>query len=509
MEIDGEYNTADVKAESLDEATVEQIQVMVNSEMAEGDSDVAIMPDAHKGKGSVIGFTMPFKDRVAPATVGVDVGCGLTAIRLPGNPDLDDWDLREEVDEAVRERVPVGFDVHDDTDYHMVDDFPWRRCAKKLEKFKETTGFDPQGNKAFSGYEGTPTFEGTDIPLYGESYFVDLLKRVEYDSTRAINSVGTLGGGNHFIEIGEDPDATEDPYWAVIHSGSRGLGAAIAEYWIERAGKIRNATDVREYFRSLPDEYRTYLKFDVDAVSDENLLDWVQGGMGEDFVAYDLLKDEYAETDPEKIGEISDALKGALDHIEPGEDPTAYLEGEEAHGYIVDMVFAQTYAQESRNQMADSVVNAWFDVLDPEIPESQAVEHAETYSDYIESVHNYIDFRDATIRKGACRAHEGERVVVPMNMKYGTLICEGKGDPDWNDSAPHGAGRDMSRTEAKQEFEQDEFEEEMADAGVYLSEHPLDEAPGAYKDPEDIEAAIGPTVEVKRRVKPLISIKAE
>jgi len=494
MKVKGDYNTADVKTESGEDEAIDQIQSMVDAEAFEGDEDVAIMPDFHFGSGAVIGFTMPFKDRVAPATVGVDIGCGMTAIRLNGNPELEDWDLREEVDEAVRERVPVGFDVHNRSDYHMVDDFPWEVCATKLSEFEKTTGFDLGGDKP-------PTFDGTDIPLYGKEYFIDLLKRVEYDSTRAINSVGTLGGGNHFIEIGEDPDAVENPYWAVIHSGSRGLGASIAQYWIDRAGKIRNATDVRKHFRLLPKEYRKYLKFDVDGVSDEDLLDWVQGGMGEDYVAYELLKDEYKETDPERIGEISTALKDALNVIKTGEDPTAYLEEEEAHGYIVDMVFAQTYAQESRKQMAKAVEDAW--------KELGLTAKDMASRDFIESVHNYIDFRDATIRKGACRAHEDERVIIPFNMKYGTLICKGKGDEDWNNSAPHGAGRAMSRTGAKQKFEQDNFENEMADAGVYLSKHPLDEAPGAYKDPETIEDAIGPTVEVKRRVKPLISIKAE
>ena len=494
MRVEGDYNTADVKADEGEDEAIEQIQSMMDSAAFEGDEDVAIMPDFHWGKGSVIGFTMPFKHRVAPATVGVDIGCGMTAIRLPGYADLHDWDHRAILDRAVRERVPTGFNVHphDADNYHMYEDFPYEVCQEKLETFNENWMGPAISHK------------------YDTDYYDDLVERIGYDPGRVSNSVGTLGGGNHFIEIGEDPEADEHPYWAVIHSGSRGFGAKIADYWIQRAGEIRNAKDVRDYFRhEVPAEYLNFVKFNVESVSDEDLLDWVQGGMGEDFVDYEALKANFKEDDPDRIGEISDALKGALDRVSSGEDPTAYLEYEEAFGYIIDMIFAQTYAQESRRLMAEAVLDAWLDEFYPleRWPDDDPERPDEDFVEYIESVHNYIDFEDQTIRKGACRAHEGERVIIPFNMKTGTLICRGKGDPDWNNSAPHGAGRAMSRTGAENKYDEDDFERQTE--GVYTSKRPLDEIPGAYKDPDDIEEAIGPTVEIERRIEPLISIKAE
>jgi len=179
-----------------------------------------------------------------------------------------------------------------------------------------------------------------------------------------------------------------------------------------------------------------------------------------------------------------------------------YLEGEEAHGYIIDMIFAQTYASVSRREMMRSVEQA----LDELEFGTQLNSKPWRYED-VESVHNYIDFEDATIRKGACRAHEGERLIVPLNMKYGTLICEGRGVDSWNNSSAHGAGRAMGRRDAKRQFSEEDFEEQTD--GVFMSKNPLDEIPGAYKDPEMIEEALGESVEVVERVEPFLSIKAD
>lgn len=503
MKIEGLYNTADVKTDTLEENALEQVRTMVDNEAFLGDSSVAIMPDAHWGSGAVIGFTMPFKNRLVPGTVGVDIGCGMLAVQLPGYNDISDSDHAAALDQNIRERVPTGRDTFDRGDYHMHDDFPWDLCQHKLETFARKWG------ECCNPLNTAEPFE------YGPEYYDDLLERIGYSASAASNSMGTLGGGNHFIEIGmtASPFEKDSPYWAVIHSGSRGIGYTIANYWMERATQLRTTDTIREHFAEIPNEHTEYLQFDVETVSDKDLLDWIQGGMGEDYVDFEALKADFAD-DPERIGEIGEELKKPL-QLTPanrGDDADLdYLEGDETVGYIMDMIFAQTYASESRWEMAEQVLEAWFEDFypldkwtedDPERPHAAML-------DSIESVHNYIDFNDITIRKGACSANEDERVVIPFNMKDGTLLCRGKGNASWNTSAPHGAGRVMGRREAHRTLNQGDFETEMNDAQVYLSEYPLDEAPAAYKKAEDIEAAIGSTVEVEERIKPLLNIKAE
>jgi len=213
-----------------------------------------------------------------------------------------------------------------------------------------------------------------------------------------------------------------------------------------------------------------------------------------------------ADFDGEDIQEMFDKISQFIQKTKNAEKERNtdldYLEGEEAHGYIKDMIFAQTYASESRKRMAIAVHDAVKKVEMGVVPDVKKIQ------DRIESVHNYIDFNDGVIRKGACRAHDGERLIVPFNMNYGTLICEGKGRDDWNNSAPHGAGRAMSRTEAKNRYDEQDMAEQTGD--TYLSVTPVDETPRAYKDPELIEEAIGPTTaEIVDRVKPLLSVKAE
>lgn len=489
MKIEGEFTTADVKVDDIEEECEDQIREMVNHEAFQ--RPVSVMPDTHWGAGAVIGFTMPVGNRVCPNTIGVDIGCGMHAVNL-GPLGFDPTEYVEEIDEKIREKVPVGFQVHQRNDYHMVDDFPWEECQKKWHSFAEATDY------RLSKYPAPDYLE--------DGFFSDLCERVGYDQTRAINSVGTLGGGNHFIELGFD---SQENVWAIIHSGSRGIGAEIAQHWQERATKLRSVGAARDYFSSLPDGHINYVKFDPEKVSDEDLLDWIQGGKGEDFVHYERLKVDYADSDPEKIDEIGGDLKGVLQLVNSGERNTDldFLHGDEAHGYIRDMIFAQTYAIESRRQMGEKVVEAILDVASKHTGPAIDRLCRQPVIDTIDSIHNYIDFEDATIRKGACRAHDGERLVIPFNMKFGTLIAKGKGREDWNNSAPHGAGRAMSRTAAKQKYSEQDMEDQTD--GTYLSVKPVDETPKAYKDPELIEEAIGPTAEVIERVKPFLSVKAE
>jgi Uncharacterized conserved protein len=320
--------------------------------------------------------------------------------------------------------------------------------------------------------------------------------------------MGTLGGGNHFVEIGESQETGDT--WCIVHSGSRGVGARIAEYWQDKATELRKIESIRNYMKGLSNgtagmykkelyNIMNYVKFDA-TDSNQEILEWLNGAKGESFKKKEKIREDF---EGEQIEEIHSTLRNLMpDKQESDNTDLDFLEGEEATGYIKDMIFAQTYASESRKQMMASVVQSFWDV-----EESEEVTAPHGTVDEIESVHNYIDFTDQTVRKGACSAHEGEKIVIPFNMNYGTLIAEGKGKDSWNHSAPHGAGRAMSRTTAKEKYSTEDMEEQTE--GVYMSKKPVDETPKAYKNPDLVEDAIGETAEVVDRIKPVLSIKAE
>lgn len=477
----------DAEVVGVDEDAVEaeclaQIQRMIDHEAFT--EPVRVMPDAHQGTGSVIGFTMPLGDRIIPNVIGVDIGCGMHAANLGPDLPVEGGDL----DEAIRARVPMGFgpdglDAPDREYYHVKNDFPWEIVNETLAEFIEAAdGEYVEGMAEFREAGG-----------YDIEYFKELCAEragrtsAYFDVQKAISSVGTLGAGNHFIEIGKSVRTGE--YWVVVHSGSRGLGANTATYWQKQASRLRDdrADRARDRLAEYPDRY---VKFDPETVSDADLLDWLQGGKGEDFVNYGEIKADHHESDPHRIEEIREDLKAAVPTGDPEGSDLDYLDGEEAAGYLIDMIFCQRYAAENRRMMARAVA----DVLGVEI------------TDEISATHNFIDFRDCIIRKGATRSYEGERVVVPFNMRDGTLICEGKSNPEWNYSVAHGAGRVMSRTQAKEEFEERDVRAEMD--GIQTSVVPVDEAPGAYKDAATIEAAIEETAEVVDRLEVVHNLKA-
>lgn len=478
MEISGEYTTADIKTDAVDDYCTRQVEEMVNHEAFR--NPVKIMPDAHGGAGAVIGFTMELGERVCPNTVGVDIGCGMTAFRL-SDVDIDLTDETEmgEFDSRIRKGVPMGRKTFGDTptpqEYHLINDFPWDSCEEKLSSLNEN----------WSGGQ-------IESPEYGGEYFKELCKKVEYSPKRAINSIGTLGGGNHFIEISK---STNGDIWVVVHSGSRGIGNAIAAYWQEKAHQAcdERAEVVRERLSEYPDNY---YKMDLGAVSDSELLDWVLGGMGEDFKNMSKIAEEYKDSNPEKIEEIKNELRDIAIYAQEntGGSDLDYLEGDARHGYLVDMIFAQTYASESRRLMASAV----------------AEEAGARVEQQIVSTHNYIDFEDLTIRKGATRVHDNETAIIPFNMRDGAIIVEGKGNEDWNRSAPHGAGRRGSRRWAYRTFDLEEFEQQMK--GVFstsVTQETLDEIPSAYKDPNVVLERIEETAEIVDTLTPIMNIKAE
>jgi tRNA-splicing ligase RtcB len=430
FDIEGEYTSARVFLEEneLEETAHEQVQTLVDH--AAFRNPVRVMSDAHWGKGSVIGFTMPLGERVVPNTIGVDIGCGLYAVNI--GPELPV--SGEELDKRIRSRVPMGSSVRSNTDYDMEQEFPWHKANETVEQFEESYGRDLH-------------FDGYDM-----EYFTDLCHRVGVSENRAINSIGTLGGGNHFIEFGRSTET--DDLWVVVHSGSRGLGYNTAKYWQDRATECM---DQRE-------------GIDVEA-------------------EIERIREEY---EGEEIGRRIDELKENLTDRDRN-DTLDYLEGEEAYGYFIDMIFAQRYASESRREMAREIL----DVL------------GVGSRDEVESVHNFIDFDDLVIRKGATRAYDGERIIIPFNMRDGTLICKGKSNPEWNFSAPHGAGRVMSRRQAFRDLDLDAFREQMSDVfSTSVNEDTLDEAPGAYKDTALIEQAIEPTAQIVDRLEVVHNLKA-
>lgn len=478
--IEGDYTDATVflPREEIEDDCYQQIQDMVNHPAFQ--NPVRVMPDTHWGSGAVIGFTMPLTNRVCPNTVGVDVGCGMYSVKL-GSVSIDPTDTDDllAVDEQVRESVPMGREVHSGAAYHMKNDFPWEVFSDNWATFSLTHLDDDISLGEYHPDDFTPDIE----------YFKNLCRKVHYDMNRAIASVGTLGGGNHFLEFGVSE--TGD-LWLTVHSGSRGLGMAVAQYHQERAEQLRDIETARTALRELPDEYLSFVKFDLNEVSDNDLLTWLQGGMGESFVDYAALKEEYAETDDANlIEEIGNELKKAIPEHNGGDvDDLAYLDGEEAIEYYVDIAFAQLYASESRKVMASLAADA----LGAEIVEE------------IEAVHNYIDYTDGIIRKGATPARDGQRVIIPMNMADGTFIARGKGYDESNQSVCHGAGRVMSRTQAFEDLSEEEHAEMMGD--TVATELPLDEAPLAYKDMELIRKMIEPMVEIEAHLDPILNMKA-
>lgn len=473
-EIEGEAATARImglEEDDLEPLLVEQVQEMVDHEAFQG--DVRIMPDTHPGSGAVIGFTMPIDQdpvRICPNTVGVDVGCGMLAVQLDtadATVDFSTEDGLTEADESIRDVVPMGRSVHDRADYHMGEDFPWELCQKKWTKTRNALGLeDPEW---FEGY-------GLD------EYFKPLCERVEYDPMRAINSVGTLGGGNHFIECCEDEDGE---YWLVLHSGSRGIGLSIAKHWQTIATERRTNEWIRD---RVPEELEPYVVPDMD---DAEITQWFQGGKGRSYIDSDAIKDDV--NNNYLIGYLHDQIRKAHPNNRSTNNDLDYLEGQETAGYLVDMIFAQTYAWENRTQMVATIG----DDLGLEIKTS------------VHSPHNLVDFNDLILRKGATSAHKDELFVLPFNMAEGTYICRGKGNEDWNYTAPHGAGRVMSRTQAYDEVDMEEFEEAMD--GIYstsVTEETKDEAPHAYKSADLIQDAIGPTATVVHNLDPVLNIKA-
>jgi RNA-splicing ligase RtcB len=376
-------------AYTIEEAAIEQI---INVANLYDDCKIRIMPDCHAAKGCTIGTTIKLKDKVTPNLVGVDIGCGMLVVEL-GNIDID----FNRLDEVINNFVPSGFSVHD---------------------------------KAINNFDCTKFICNSVL----DNDFCD-------------KSIGSLGGGNHFIEI--DADENENKY-LIIHSGSRNLGVKVCKFYQDLA---------IETLSSNKDEISNIIA---------------------------KMKSEGHEHEISKV--LSKLPKKKIDK------ELAYLSGENMNKYIHDMDMAQDFATCNRLTIANIILERMnFKIID-----------------WWQTIHNYIDTDNMILRKGAVSAQKGERLIIPMNMRDGSLICTGKGNPDWNYSAPHGAGRLMSRTKAHKTLSENEFENEMK--GVYstsVCESTIDESPMAYKPMQEILDCISDTVKVEKTIKPVYNFKAK
>jgi len=425
---------AKIMVDGVDETTMSQIYVFLNHPAFT--NPIAIMPDCHYGKGAVIGFTMPITDKVIPNTIGVDIGCGVLSFNV-GKNILSDIS-RKELNGHIRREIPFGYKVHEGKlpsgDY---DQNFWKEVNEEVRQF--TLKF----NKKFNTNYSPAKFSKRNLEIDCENTW-------KCDYNRVVKSIGTLGGGNHYIEVGKS-EKTGD-YWITIHSGSRNLGKSIAEYWQRVAKKY------------LDDGIKT--KFDKEV---KKLLKNTKGIYRG--IELDALKEKY------KDKNVAKGLE--------------YLEGVDMFGYLVDMIFAQKYAKKNREVMAQIII----DGLNVDVKET------------IESVHNYIDFNDFIIRKGAISSYKDQKILIPFNQEDGMLICEGKSNKEWNYSAPHGAGRVGSRTWAKKNLSKQDARKRMDKKGIYCSLLPLDETRDAYKKASIIEEAIGPTAKILDRIIPVLNLK--
>jgi len=381
LEIIGKYATAKIFTDVLEEGAAAQIENLCNQEFVK-DSRIRVMPDVHAGAGCTIGTTMTIKDKVVPNLVGVDIGCGIETVRI-SNKRLE----LQKLDKFIQENIPSGFAIRKMPHrYHEQIDLTELRCRQAV------------------------------------------------NLDRAQKSIGTLGGGNHFIEVNQDEEGC---LYLVVHTGSRHLGLQVAKYYQE--------TGYQQLMNCSPKEVRR--------------------------------------TGKKSKKQASTTIPPAL----------AYVTGNLLDDYLHDMKLVQRFADLNRQAIVMEIVKG------------MKLEVTEQFT----TIHNYIDTETMILRKGAVSARAGEKLLIPINMRDGSLICLGKGNEDWNYSAPHGAGRLMSRAKARQSFTVSEFKKQMID--VYttcVNKDTLDECPMAYKNQDDIIRHIGPTAEIIKEIKPIYNFKA-
>ena len=396
IELKGKYNNAIIYTDNVEETAISQVINLCNQEFVKN-SKIRMMPDIHSGAGCTIGTTMTITDKIVPNLVGVDVGCGIEVAKI-SNKDIDFYKL----DKVIRKYVPSGQNI-------------------KTTEHK-----------------------------YNDRIDLEQLKCKNYiNLNRAKLSLGTLGGGNHFIEVNTDKNGN---YYICVHSGSRYLGKQMAEYYQNLAinNIYSNNKEKQELIKKLKEEGR------------------------EKEIQNELNKIKSKSKMPKEL---------------------CYLEGDDYFDYLHDMVIVQYYAELNRKAIIETIANKMeFDIL-------------ESFT----TIHNYIDVDNKILRKGSVSAQSGERLIIPINMRDGSLICVGKGNPEWNYSAPHGAGRVLSRSKAKELISIEEYIDSMKDKGIWTTsvcESTIDESPMVYKPIEEIMNNIKDTVDIVDVIKPVYNYKA-
>ena len=395
--VQGKHNAAVCYTSKLEETAAKQIQAVCDQEAFAG-CKIRIMPDVHAGMGCTIGTTMTVTDKIVPGMVGVDIGCGMETVRL----DTKEIDFAK-LDKSIRRNIPSGFEVRN-RPHKLANEIDLNelRCIRHINRH------------------------------------------------RAIHSIGTLGGGNHFIEVDKDENGT---LYLVVHSGSRHLGCEVAEYY------------QTEGYNSLCGNAQFQLE--------------------------EVIAELKAQGREKEIQNTMKLLKEQTDIPVPKD--LSYVEGALFDDYIHDMKIVQRFAVLNRKAMVDIILVGL------------RLSAAEEFT----TIHNYIDTDSMILRKGSVSANAGEKFLVPINMRDGSLICIGKGNPDWNFSAPHGAGRLMSRAKAFHELSMEQYQAEMS--GVFSTcvvPDTLDESPMAYKSIEEIVSHIEPTAEIVARIEPVYNFKA-
>lgn len=404
IKIKGKYNTAKVFTNNIDSVTKSQIITFCDQDFVK-DCRIRIMPDCHAGAGCVIGLTVDLGDKVIPNIVGVDIGCGTLTIEL-GKINID----LKALDSIIHKHIPSGRFAHEGR-IVVFNKLQELHCYRELKD----------------------------------------IKHIE-------RSIGTLGGGNHFIEVNKDD---EENVYLVIHSGSRNLGKQVADYYQNLAIDLRSGRE--DYYLERDRIIKEYKE---------------QGNRNEIRRALKRIDKQFKASKPDYPKEL------------------CYLDGMWRDKYLHDMKVCQHYATLNRETMANIILKK---LLNKSLDD---FEHFET-------IHNYINFKDNIIRKGSISAYEGERLLIPINMRDGSLLCVGKGNPDWNYSAPHGAGRVLSRKKAKEVVTMKEYEDSMG--GIYttsVNKGTLDEAPMAYKPMNEIIQNIQDAVEIVKIIKPIYNYKA-
>ena len=405
MIIKGDFNEAEVFTENIDKETISQIKQLLDQEFVKN-SNIRVMPDCHKGAGCVIGTTMTIKDKIVPNLVGVDIGCGVLCVEL-GDIDLNLY----KIDDFIKNNIPHGFNINNKAVVDYIDEILKIRCINNIKKKPE------EFNRA----------------------------------------LGSLGGGNHFIEI--DKDDFNNKY-LVIHSGSRNIGLQVAKHYQDVGYNNLNYNN-GEYEEKSKEIIESYKKSGKKKKSEKELKKLKESLKIESKIPKDL----------------------------------CYVQGQDLDDYLHDMDIVQRYASKNRELMAEKIVE--FIGLDYESLNK------------FESIHNYIEVDKYMLRKGAISAYEGEDVLIPINMRDGVIIGKGKGNPNWNYSAPHGAGRILSRAEAKNKIHMNDYKASMKDIfTTCVNVSTLDEAPQAYKPIEEIINNITDTVDIKKIIKPIYNFKS-